>query len=99
MKLLSFQNGTFGTGVTTRPSSVRVAKVRALIVKLGKLNGRTVLHKREVLASHTHLGARSFVSSYAKLSAGIMGPLGAEAIRHQTSGHMRVLNLRLDDKS
>jgi hypothetical protein len=93
------RGGTLSRYYRRMASSVRVAKVRALMVKLGKLNGRTVLHKREVLASHTHLGARSFVSSYAKLSAGIMGPLGAEAIRHQTSGHMRVLNRRLEDKS
>ena len=79
-------------------SSVRVAKVRAGLVKVGKLNGRNVVHKREVLASHFHLGARSFVSSYAKSSADIMGPLGSEAIRRQMSGHMDVLRRRLDDK-
>jgi RNA-directed DNA polymerase len=93
------RGGTLSRYYRRMASSVRVAKVRALMVKLGKLNGRNVLHKREVLASHTHLGARSFVSSYAKLSAGIMGPLGAKAIRRQTSGHMGVLKRRLHDKS
>ena len=93
------RSGTLSRFYRRMASNVRVAKVRAGLVKLGKLNGRDVLHKREVLASHTHLGARSFVSSYAKLSAGIMGQLGAEAIRRQTSAHMAVLKRRLDDKS
>lgn len=93
------RGGTLSRFYRRMASSVRVAKVRAGLAKLGKLDGRNVLHKREVLANHTHLGARSFVSSYAKLSASIMGPLGAEAIRRQTSGHMGVLKRRLDDKS
>jgi hypothetical protein len=50
-----------------------VAKVRAGLTKDGKVNGRDVVHKREVLASHSHLGTRSFVSSYAKISAETMG--------------------------
>ncbi len=92
------RSGTLSRYHRRMASSVRVAKIRALLVKLGKLNGRNVLHKREILARHTHLGARSFVSGYAKLSAGIMGPLGAEAIRRQVSGHTRVLKRRLNSK-
>ncbi|GAC1348430.1 MAG: hypothetical protein NVSMB18_36600 [Acetobacteraceae bacterium] len=93
----SIRCGTLSRFYRRMASSVRVAKVRAGLVKVGKIDGRNVIHKREVLASHTHLGARSFVSSYAKLSGSIMGSLGAEAIRRQTSGHMRVLKRRLED--
>jgi hypothetical protein len=92
------RGGTLSRYHRRMASSVRVAKARAIVAKLGKINGRNVLHKREVLASHTHLGSRSFVSGYAKLSARIMGPLGDEAIRRQTSRHMSVLKRRIDDK-
>ena len=76
-----------------------MAKVRAGLAKDGKVNGRDVVHKREVLASHSHLGTRSFVSSYAKISAETMGPLGADSIRRQLSRHMDVLKRRLVGKS
>ncbi len=80
-------------------ASVRAAKASAWLAKAGKLNGRDVVHKREVLASHSHLGPRSFVSSYAKISADTMGPLGASSIRRQLSRHMDVLKQKLDGKS
>lgn len=93
------RSGTLSRYHRRMASGVRSAKIRAILAKNGKLKGRDVLHRREVLASHTHLGRRSFVSGYAKLSASIMGPLGAEAIRRQMSGHMGVLRRRLDDKN
>ncbi len=62
------RGGTISRYYRRMSSSVRVAKVRAGLAKVGKLNGRHVIHKREVLASHSHLGSRSFVSSYAKES-------------------------------
>ncbi len=92
------RGGTVSRYYRRMASSVGVAKARAWLVKDGKLNGRDVVHKREVLASHSHLGTRSFVSSYAKISAEKMGPLGADSIRHQLSRHMDVLNRRLGDK-
>ena len=93
------RGGTLSRYYRRMASSVRVARVRARLAKDGKLNGRDVVHKREMLASHSHLGARSFVSSYAKMSASTMGPLGADSIRRQLSRHMDVLKQRLDGKS
>jgi RNA-directed DNA polymerase len=93
------RGGTLSRYYRRMASSVRVAKARVRLAKDGKLNGRDVIHKREVLASHSHLGARSFVSSYAKISANTMGSLGAGCIRRQLSRHMDVLKRRLDGKS
>jgi RNA-directed DNA polymerase len=93
------RGGTLSRYYRRMASGVRVAKAGVRMAKDGKLNGRDVVHKREVLASHSHLGARSFVSSYAKISANTMGPLGADSIRHQLSRHMDVLKRRLDGKS
>jgi len=93
------RSGTLSRYYRRMSSSVRVAKLRAGLAKVGKIDGRDVIHKREVLASHSHLGSRSFVSSYARNSADIMGPMGAEAIRRQMSGHTDVLKRRLADKS
>lgn len=98
-KQARIRGGTLSRYYRRMASGVRLAKVKAGLAKLGKLEGRDVIHKREVLASHSHLGARSFVSGYGKNSAKIMGSLGAEAVRRQMAGHMRVLNRRLDDKS
>lgn len=91
------RGGTLSRYYRRMASGVRSAKVRAWLAKNGKLEGRQVLQKREVLASHTHLGHHNFVSGYARLSARIMGPLGAEPIRRQMSGHMRVLQRRLSN--
>lgn len=93
------RGGTVSRYYRRMVSGVRVAKVRAWLAKSGKLKGRNVLHKREMLASHTHLGNHSFISGYVRSSACIMGPLGGKAIRRQMSGHMRVLKRRLNDKS
>ena len=93
------RGGTLSRYYRRMSSSVRVAKVRAGLAKIGEIDGRNVVHKREVLSSHSHLGCRSFVGSYAKTSAGIMGPLGAEAIRRQMAGHMDALNRRLTSKT
>ena len=79
------RGGTLSRYYRRMASSVRVAKARASLAKDGKLDGRDVVHKREVLAGHSHLGARSFVSSYAKMSASTMGLLGADSIRRQLS--------------
>ncbi len=92
------RGGTLSRCYRRMSSSVRVAKVRAGLAKVGKIDGRDVIHTREVLASHSHLGSRSFVNSYARNSADIMGPLGANAIRRQMSGHMAVLKRRLANK-
>jgi RNA-directed DNA polymerase len=92
------RSGTLSRYYRRMASSVRVARARAWLAKDGKLKGRDVVHKREVLASHSHLGPRSFVSSYAKISADTMGPSGA-SIRRQLSRHLDVLNRRLDGKS
>jgi RNA-directed DNA polymerase len=93
------RGGTLSRYYRCMASSVRVAKARACLAKDGKLNGRDAVHKREVLASHSHLGARSFVSSYAKVSASTMGPLGADSIRRQLARHMDVLKQRLNGRS
>ena len=98
-KRACIRGGTLSRCYRRMASSVRVAKVRAGLAKVGKIDGRNVIHTREVLASHSHLGSRSFVNSYARNSADIMGSLGAEAIRGQVSGHMDVLKRRLADKS
>lgn len=91
------RGGTLSRYYRRMASSVRVAKVRAGLAKVGKIHGREVVHKREVLASHSHLGSSSFISSYAKRSADTMEPFGAETIRRQLSGHMKVLKRRLAD--
>lgn len=93
------RGGTLSRCYRRMSSSVRVAKVRAGLAKVGKIDGRNVIHIREVLASHSHLGSRSFVNTYVRNSADIMGPLGAEAIHRQMSGHMDVLKRRLADTS
>lgn len=93
------RGGTLSRYYRRMSSSVRVAKIRAGLAKVGKIDGRNVIHIREVLASHSHLGSRSFVNGYARNSADIMGPLGADPIRRQMSGHMDVLKRRLADKS
>ena len=92
------RGGTLSRYYRRMSSSVRVAQVRASLAKVGEISGRNVIHIREVLASHSHLGSRSFVNSYAKNSADIMGPLGADPIRRQMSGHIDVLKRRLAHK-
>ncbi len=77
-------------------TGVRVAKLRAKLAKLGEIKGRKKkLHKREALARHSHLGTRSFVSGYARLSAGKMGNVGERTIPKQLSRHMEILRERL----
>lgn len=91
------RGGTLARYYRRMSASVRVAKVKVGLVKIGKLDGRNVVHKRELLAAHTHLGPHSFVSSYAKISAEVMGPLGSETIRHQVAKHVDVLQRRLGE--
>jgi len=93
------RGGTLSRYYRRLVSGVRAAKIRAWLAKSGKLEGRNVVHQRELLAIHSHLGVSSFVSKYAKDSATIMGPLGAKTIRRQLSGHMGVLQQRLRDQS
>lgn len=89
------RSGTLSRYYRRMINGVRVAKTRANQVKAGKRKGRKVLQKREILARHSHLGAKSFVSSYARFSADTMGNVGRASIRGQMSRHMRVLNHRL----
>jgi hypothetical protein len=64
---------------------------------MDKLSGRTVVHKRELLASHSHLGKDNFITGYARNAAKIMGPLG-KAIKRQVAGHIGVLTDMLQRK-
>ncbi len=86
------RSGTLARFYRRMRSGVRVAKVRAKLAERGKIKGRKKeMHKREVLARHSHLGHRSFVSGYAKLSTETMGDIGRTSIRKQLSRHMTVL--------
>jgi hypothetical protein len=78
-------------------TSAKAAKIQAALAKRGKLAGRDVTHKREVLAKHSHLGRDSFPSRYAKRAKEVMAPLGSEAIRRQLAGHMNTVNKKLRD--
>ena len=89
------RSGTLARYYRRMASATRAAKIRAWLAKEGKIFGRTVIHTRDVLAKHSHLGTDSFVSRYAKDSAKTMTPLGSEPIRQQLAGHVRVLRRRL----
>lgn len=91
------RGGTLSRFYRRLSSSVRVAKFRAALAKTGQISGRIVVHKREILAKHSHLGSQSFINSYARNSADAMEGLGSDAIRQQISGHMGALNRRLAD--
>jgi len=78
-------------------TSAKAAKMKAWLAKSGKIVGRDVLHKREVLAKYSHLGKDSFPSRYTKRAQKIMAPLGSEPIRRQLAGHIDTLNKKLQD--
>ena len=90
------RSGTLARYYRRMQTGIRVAKLRAKLARLGKIEGRNrKLHKREVLARHSHLGSRSFVKGYAKLSAVKMGNVGRKAIQKQVSRHMEIFCERL----
>ena len=85
------RSGTLARYYRRMRNGVRVAKWRSRLAKSGEIKGRKVLHRREVLARHSHLGPRSFVSGYAKLAGKIMGGVGEVSIRRQLSRHMDIM--------
>ena len=90
------RSGTLARFYRRMRTGIRVAKMRAKLARQGEIKGRnSKLHKREVLARHSHLGARSFVKGYAKLSALKMGNIGKKSIQKQLSRHMDILRERL----
>ena len=56
------RSGTLARYYRRMRNGVRVAKRRLKLAKHGEIKGRKVLHKREVLARHCHLGTRLFIS-------------------------------------
>ena len=92
------RSGTLSRYYRRMANGVRAGKVKAWLVQRDKLPGRSVLHKRDLLASHSHLGKDNFVMGYAKNAAKIMGPLGSKAIRWQLAGHLRILTEMIQRK-
>ena len=89
------RSGTLARYYRRMRNGVRVAKWRSRLAKHGEIKGRKVLHRREILARHSHLGPHSFVSGYAKLARNKMGDVGEVSIRRQLSRHSEVLKDRL----
>ena len=85
------RSGTLGRYYRRMRNGVRVAKWRSRLAKQGEIKGRKVLHRREILARHSHLGPRSFVSGYVRLARKKMGDVGEPSIRRQLSRHLEVL--------
>jgi RNA-directed DNA polymerase len=71
-------------------SGVRWAVKQQKRAQQGKINGRHVLHKRELLARYTHLGSESFLRGYARRAQTSMGNLAD--IPHQLRRHSAVLD-------
>jgi RNA-directed DNA polymerase len=90
------RSGTLARFYRRMAGRVLTVKAKARLARQGKLAGRPVAHKRELLATRSHLGADNFVSRYAKDSARTMGPLGANEIRRQLARHSDVLMERLN---
>ena len=73
-----FQIGTLSTEVTTRPlwpQSLR-STLSLVLAEAGKLHGRGTIHRKELHARYTHLGAESFARGYGKLAREAVGSNG-----------------------
>ena len=90
------RSGTVSRFYRRMVGQVQAAKVRAGLARIGKLHGRTVPHKRELLARFSHLGTDNFISRYAAGAARAMGAMGASGIKQQLARHTDVLKRRLD---
>jgi RNA-directed DNA polymerase len=89
------RSGTLSRYYRRMANSVRAAKVKVWQIKRDNLSGRNVVHKRDLLATHTHLGTDNFVSGYMRTAAMTMGPLGSKAIKRQLARHVAILTKKL----
>ena len=74
---------------------VRRAKWSLLQAKAGVLDGRDVLHRKELHAKYTHLGADSFMRGYGKLAR---QNIGKNVVGQQLGGAFKALNKMIDRK-